>query len=100
MVHVKGGLCAPHKGPCTAIVWHAWSQGTLLAALCGCFPPNIAPTPPRPPAHAPVTMPMALQMATSSTQESHQHSLKLGSQCLKVCSIISNRMLWSRAGGA
>ena len=35
-------------------------------------------------------MQKALQMATSSSQLSHQHSLKLGSQCLNVFSHSSN----------
>mmetsp|Transcript_41008 Transcript_41008/g.103918 ORF Transcript_41008/g.103918 Transcript_41008/m.103918 type:complete len:222 (+) Transcript_41008:267-932(+) len=38
----------------------------------------------------PRKIPMLLQMRTSRIQESHQHSLKLGSQCWKVSSISSN----------
>jgi hypothetical protein len=37
-------------------------------------------------------MPIALQTSTSSTQLSHQHSLKLGSQCWKVSSHSSKAM--------
>ena len=49
--------------------------------------------------HHPRLIPTKLHNATSSTQESHQHSLKFFSQCWKVSSINSNDIEYAHNSG-